>query len=50
MSLEKLEVRNRWTNAVQFTAEIEVTPAMTHRVKLGLAVRWGRSKKPAFSH
>ena len=40
--LEKFEVRNRWTNAVQFTAEIEVTPDMTHRVKLGLAVKWGR--------
>ena len=41
--IEKFEVRNRWTNAVQFTAEIEVTPTMTTRVKLGLAVRWGRN-------
>jgi hypothetical protein len=41
-ALEKFEVRNRWTGNVQFTAEIEVTPDMTHRVKLGLAVRWAR--------
>jgi hypothetical protein len=39
--LEKFEVRNRWTGEVQFTAEIETTPLMTPRVKLGLAVRWG---------
>ena len=39
---ESVEVRNRWTNAVQFTATVEVTPDMTHRVKLGLAVGWGR--------
>jgi hypothetical protein len=41
MTIDKFEVRNRGTNAVQFTAEIEVTPGMTHHVKLGLAVRWG---------
>jgi hypothetical protein len=41
MTLEKFEVRNRWTNAVQFTAEIEVTPDMAARGKLGLAVKWG---------
>jgi Pentapeptide repeats (8 copies) len=40
--IEKFEVRNRWDNAVQFTAEIEVTPEMTPRVKLGLAIRWGK--------
>lgn len=39
--LEKIEVRNRWTGEVQFTAEIEATPEMTPRFKLGLAVRWG---------
>ncbi|MDB5584276.1 MAG: RNA-binding protein 6, partial [Bradyrhizobium sp.] len=39
-TLEKIEVRNRWTGAIQFTAEIETTPDMTPRVKLGLAVRW----------
>ena len=40
-ALEKFEVRNRWTGRVQFTAEISVTPEMTPRIKLGLAVRWG---------
>jgi len=40
VNLEKFDVRNRWTNAVQFTAEIEVTPDMTSRVKLGLAIKW----------
>ena len=39
---EQVIVRNRWTNAVQFTATVKVTPDMTARVKLGLAVRWGR--------
>jgi len=39
-TLEKFEVRNRFTNAVQFTAEIGVTPGMTYSVKLGLAVKW----------
>jgi hypothetical protein len=43
MTTEKFEVRNRWTNAVQFTAEISVTPDMLPSVKLGLAVRWGKS-------
>ena len=42
-ALEKFEVRNRWTGAVQFTAEISATPDMSPRVKLGLAVRWGHS-------
>ncbi len=40
---EKFEVRNRWTRAVQFTAEISVTPGMLPSVKLGLAVRWGKA-------
>ncbi len=42
MNKEQFIVRNRWTDAVQFTAEIEVAPDMTTRVKLGLAVRWAR--------
>ena len=42
-ALEKFEVRNHWTGAVQFTAEISATPDMSPRVKLGLAVRWGYS-------
>jgi hypothetical protein len=41
-TVEKFEVRNRWTGAVQFTAEISVTPEMTPYVKLGLAVKWGQ--------
>jgi hypothetical protein len=41
VALEKFPVRNRWSGEVQFTAEIEVTPGMTQRVKLGLAVKWG---------
>ena len=40
--LEKYEVRNRWTNAVQFTAEISATPDMQPSIKLGLAVKWAR--------
>ena len=40
MTVEQFEVRNRWTNAVQFTAEITVTPDMSYSVKLGLAVKW----------
>ena len=42
ITTEKFEVRNRWTRAVQFTAEITVTPDMLPSVKLGLAVCWGR--------
>ena len=38
---EQFIVRNRWTGAVQFTAEIDTTPDMSPRLKLGLAVRWG---------
>ena len=40
MATEKYEVRNRWTDKVQFTAEIECSPAATWRLKLGLAVLW----------
>jgi len=43
MTTEKYEVRNRFTGEVQFTATISVTPDMLPSVKLGLAVRWGRS-------
>lgn len=41
-TIEKYEVRNHRTNAVQFTAEISITPDMLSSVKLGLAVKWGR--------
>lgn len=39
---EKFEVRNRWTNAVQFTAEITCAPDASFGIKFGLAVRWAR--------
>jgi len=39
---EKFEVRNRWTNAVQFTAEITCAPDASVSLKLGLAVEWAR--------
>ena len=42
MALEKFEVRNHWTNAVQFTAEIATTVDMLSSLKLGLAVKWAR--------
>lgn len=40
--IEKFEVRNRWTDEVQFTAEISVTENMLPSVKLGRAVKWAR--------
>jgi hypothetical protein len=39
-TLEKFDILNRFTRAVQVTAEISVTPDMTYSVKLGLAIRW----------
>jgi Pentapeptide repeats (8 copies) len=42
VTIEKFEVRNRWSGNVQFTAEITVTPDMLPSVKLGLAVKWAR--------
>ena len=39
-TIEKFEVRNRWTSAVQFVAEISVTSDMSYGIKLGFAVRW----------
>ena len=40
--IEKFEVRNRYTNAGQFTASIECAPDASVSVKLGLAVVWAR--------
>jgi hypothetical protein len=34
------EIRNRWTNAVQVTAQIDCAPDAPQSVKLGLAVQW----------
>jgi hypothetical protein len=42
MQTEQFEVRDRWTNKVQFTAAITCAPDASVSVKLGLAVRWGR--------
>jgi hypothetical protein len=36
----KFEVRNRFSGAVQFTAEIECDEGASTSIKLGLAVRW----------
>ena len=36
----KFDVTNRFTGAVQFTAEIDCTEDTTYRAKLGLAVKW----------
>ena len=38
----KQEIRNRWTNAVQFTADITCAPDATIGVRIGLAVKWAR--------
>lgn len=37
----KHDVLNRWTNDVQFTAEIDCAEDSPHSVKIGLAVKWG---------
>ena len=47
--MEAFEVRNRFTNAVQFTAQIACDPGAPYGVKLGLAVRWGRLNKANLS-
>ena len=36
----KFDVHNRFTGAVQFTAEIDCTERASRSVKLGLAVKW----------
>ena len=38
----KQEIRNRWTNAVQFTADITCAQDATIGVRIGLAVKWAR--------
>ena len=42
MTTIKQEIRNRWTNAVQFTADIKCAPDATIGVRIGLAVKWAR--------
>ena len=41
----KFDVLNRWTGAVQFTAEIECADDAPTSVKLGLSVIWGVKNK-----
>ncbi|MFA7256027.1 MAG: pentapeptide repeat-containing protein [Kiritimatiellales bacterium] len=36
----QIEIRNRWTGAIQFTAGINGTEDMLPGVKIGLAVKW----------
>ena len=43
-TIEKYEVRNRFSGEVQFTAEISVTPDMLPSVKLGLAAQWATAQ------
>ena len=40
MALERFEIKNRFTGAVQVTAEIECEADASYSVKLGLAVKW----------
>ena len=40
---EQFEVRNRWIDRVQFTAEITCAPDASVSIKLGLAVLWGHA-------
>jgi len=42
-ALHTFDVRNRYTNAVQFTAQIEADPSAPHGLRLGLALKWGLS-------
>jgi uncharacterized protein YjbI with pentapeptide repeats len=44
-TLYDFEVRNRWTNAVQFTAKIEADPSVPFGIQLGFAVKWGVANK-----
>ena len=46
---EQIEIRNRWTNRVQFTAEITCAPDATIGVKIGLAVKWARKNGAVLS-
>jgi hypothetical protein len=47
---EQFTVRNRFTNAVQFTATIECSPDELVSIKLGLAVRWARKSGAALEY
>ena len=50
MTTIKQEIRNRWTNAVQFTADITCAPDATIGVRIGLAVKWARQNDANLSY
>ena len=37
----QFSIKNRWTNAVQFTADIECAEDTPNSLKIALAVKWG---------
>jgi len=39
VTVETFHIRNRWTDAIIYTAKIDVAPDAPHTIKLGLAVR-----------
>jgi hypothetical protein len=43
------EIRNRWTNEVQVTAQIDCAPDAPESLKLGLAVRWAVKERADLS-
>ena len=45
----QIQIRNRFTNAVKFTAEIEAGENTNWRVKIGLAVKWAFQTKADLS-
>jgi Pentapeptide repeats (8 copies) len=45
MTIEQFNIKDRWTGAVMFTAEISTTPDMLPSIKLGLAVKWAVKEK-----
>jgi hypothetical protein len=49
MTIETIEIRNRVTNAVQVTAQIDCAPDAPISVKLGLAIRWAAGEKANLS-
>ena len=41
----KIEIKNRWSGKLQFTAEIECSESATLGVKIGLALKWAIKTK-----
>ena len=44
----KYEIKNRWSDAVQFVAEIDCDESEMRSMKIGLAVKWGISNNANF--